>query len=66
VQELLRRCDQLIRLIEKENEDEDAAASKKAKGAKKVGGGGDSQAPSGEGWVDGQGRFAAMCTMEWC
>ncbi|KAL4858477.1 ISWI chromatin-remodeling complex ATPase [Chlorella vulgaris] len=48
-QELLRRCDQLIRLIEKENEDEDAAASKKAKGAKKVGGGGDSQAPSDSG-----------------
>ena len=46
-QELSRRCETLIRLIEKENEEDDAAAgAKKARGPKKAGGG-DSQAPSG-------------------
>jgi SWI/SNF-related matrix-associated actin-dependent regulator of chromatin subfamily A member 5 len=46
VQELSRRCETLIRLIEKENEDDDVAAGKKPRGPKKAAGG-DSQAPSG-------------------
>ncbi|EFN58004.1 hypothetical protein CHLNCDRAFT_34395 [Chlorella variabilis] len=48
-QELSRRCETLIRLIEKENEEDDATAgAKKARGPKKAGGG-DSQAPSESG-----------------
>ena len=52
-QELSRRCETLIRLIEKENEDEEERSAATKGGAKRGpkpklgGGGGDSQAPSG-------------------